>query len=228
VPQLAPVIFIFGLGFAGALLGMWLEQIPRASRAMLLLSGVLLVAIPLILVAPELASQYGWTGGLLWMALGFLALWLINRYVYPLCPACAHDHNHDSCAVPLHGFAAPLVIASGLHSFIDGWSLVASGQQSSQTLRLAFLVGITLHKLPEGLALGTILRASLGSRWRATGGAGLAQFMTVVGGAVALWLAPFAGARWSGAFLGLAGGTFLYLGYHTLEAEARRRRAVAH
>jgi zinc transporter ZupT len=106
---------------------------------------------------------------------------------------------------------------------MDGWSLVASGQQSSQALHVAFLIGVTLHKLPEGLALGTILRASLGSRWRATGGAGLAQFMTVVGGAVALWLAPFAGARWSGTFLGLAGGTFLYLGYHTLEAEWRRR-----
>ena len=226
VQQLVPVIFIFGLGLTGALLGMWLEQIPRVSRIMLLLSGGLLVTIPLVLVAPELAERYGWAGGLVWMALGFTALWLINRYVYPLCPSCAHNHNHDACAVPLHGFAAPLVLASGLHSFMDGWSLAASRQDPSQALQLAFLVGITLHKLPEGLALGAILRASLRSRWRVAGGGALAQFMTVVGGVVALWLAPWAGARWSGAFLGLAGGTFLYLGYHTLEAEWERRSAA--
>ena len=228
VQPLVPVIFIFGLGLTGVLLGMWLEQIPRVSRIMLLLSGGLLVAIPLILVAPELAEHYGWAGGLLWMALGFAALWAVNRYVYPLCPACAHDHNHAACSVPLHGFAAPLVLASGLHSFMDGWSLVASRQDPSQALQLAFLVGITLHKLPEGLALGAILRAALRSRWRVASGGALAQFMTVVGGAVALWLAPWAGARWSGAFLGLAGGTFLYLGYHTLEAEWERRRAASH
>jgi zinc transporter ZupT len=226
VQQLVPVVFIFGLGLTGVLLGMWLEQIPRISRIMLLLSGGLLVAIPLILVAPELAEHYGWAGGLLWMALGFAALWLVDRYVYPLCPACAHNHNHDSCAVPLHGFAAPLVLASGLHSFMDGWSLVASRQDPSQALQFAFLMGITLHKLPEGVALGAILRASLRSRWRVAGGGALAQFMTVAGGAVALWLAAWVGARWSGAFLGLAGGTFLYLGYHTLEAEWERRSAA--
>ena len=222
--QLLPVICIFGLGLAGALLGMWLEQIPRVSRVMLLTSGGLLVTISLLLVAPELAVHYGWTGGLLWMALGFLALWSINRFLYPLCPSCAHNHDHDACAVPLHGFAVPLVFASGLHSFMDGWSLMASRQDPSQALQLAFLVGITLHKLPEGLALGTILRASLNSRWRVAGGAALAQFMTVGGGAVALWLAPWAGVHWSGAFLGVAGGSFLYLGYHTLEAELERHK----
>jgi zinc transporter ZupT len=226
VQQLVPVAFIFGLGLTGALLGMWLERIPRVSRIMLLLSGGLLVTISLILVAPELSEQYGWTGGLLWMALGFAVLWLVNRYVYPLCPSCAHNHNHAACPAPLHGFAAPLVLASGLHSFMDGWSLVASRQGPSQALQAAFLLGITLHKLPEGLALGAILQASLLSRWRVAGGAALAQFMTVVGGAVALWLAPFAGGRWSGVFLGLAGGTFLYLGYHTLEAEWERRAAA--
>ena len=226
--SLFPVFCIFGLGLAGALVGMWLEQIPRVSRTVLVSSGVLLVAISLLLVAPELAEHYGWTGGLLWMAVGFLVLWMINRYVYPLCPSCAHDHDHGSCSVPLHGFAVPMIFASGLHAFMDGWSLMASRQDPSQALQLAFLVGITVHKLPEGLALGAILRASLRARWRAGGGAALAQFMTVIGGMVALWLAPWAGVRWSGAFLGVAGGSFLYLGYHTLENEFALRRAPHH
>ena len=225
--QLLPAIFIFGLGLAGALLGMWLEQVPRVSRGILLLSGALLVAIPLALVAPELAAQYGWAGGLVWMGLGFAALWAFDHYVHPLCPSCAHSHDHHSCTLPLHGFAVPLVLASGLHSFMDGWSLMASRQNTSRTLQLAFLVGITMHKLPEGLALGAILRASLRSWWRVAAGGAVAQFMTVVGGAVALWVAPLASAKWTGVMLGLAGGTFLYLGYHTLEAEITPRPAVS-
>jgi len=225
--HLVPVIFIFGLGLTGALLGMWLEQMPRVSRGILVLSGALLLAISLTLVAPELAERYGWAGGLVWMGLGFAALWAFDRYIHPLCPSCAHSHDHHSCALPLHGFALPLILASGLHSFMDGWSLMASRENTSRSLQFAFLVGITMHKLPEGLALGAILRASLRSRWRVAGGAAAAQFMTVLGGAVALWAAPLAGARWTGVMLGLAGGTFLYLGYHTLEAEIVPRSAAS-
>lgn len=225
--QLVPVLFIFGLGLTGVLLGMWLEQMPRVSRGILVLSGALLVAIPLTLVAPELAERYGWAGGLVWMGLGFAALWAFDHYVHPLCPACAHSHDHHSCALPLHGFAVPLILASGLHSFMDGWSLMASRENTSRTLQLAFLVGITMHKLPEGLALGAILRASLRSWWKVAAGGAVAQFMTVVGGAIALWVAPLAGAKWTGVMLGLAGGTFLYLGYHTLEAEIAPRPAVS-
>jgi zinc transporter ZupT len=50
--------------------------------------------------------------------------------------------------------------------------------------------------------------------------------MTVVGGMAALWIATAVDFSWFGAFLGVAGGSFLYLGYHTLEAELSRRSAV--
>ncbi len=208
---------------SGATLGMWLEHIARVSRKVLLASGVLLVSVSLLLVAPELAEHYGWLGGLPWMGLGFAALLLIDRFLYPLCPACSHTHDHESCSTPLHGFAAPMIVASGLHSFMDGWALGTTQRDSSAELRLAVLIALALHKLPEGLALGAILRASMRSGWKTFLGAALAQGMTVTGGVIAWKIAPFVGARWTGAFLGIAGGSFLYLGYHTLEAELRRR-----
>jgi len=220
--HLAPVFLVFGLGLAGAVAGIWLEHRPRISRGILLLSGGLLVGISLALVAPELAERYGWVGGLLWMALGFAALWGIDHYVYPLCPSCSHSHDHRACVHPLHGFAVPLILASSLHSFMDGWSLMTSQAEASRTFQLAFLVGIAVHKAPEGLALGAILRASMASLRRVMAGALAAQFMTIVGGVAALGISPWAGAKWSGVMLGLAGGTFLYLGYHTLEAELKR------
>ena len=76
---------------------------------------------------------------------------------HPVCPACSPGHEHDDCATRLHGFATPLLIAAGLHSALDGWSVAAGNSM----LPPAFTIGIAFHKLPEGIALGVMARASM-------------------------------------------------------------------
>ncbi|HVT94466.1 MAG TPA: ZIP family metal transporter [Bryobacteraceae bacterium] len=218
-----PVFLIFLLGAAGAAAGMWLESIPRASKAVVLFSGIVLAGMSFFWVMPEIADHFGWMGGLLWVAVGFLLLWIVNRYLYPVCPSCTHTHDHHHCSSQLHGFAVPLMVASGLHSFMDGWSLAASNQRGLEDLQLVFLVGIAIHKLPEGLALGGILRAAMDSPVKTLLAAVLAQSMALAGFAAEAVLAPHAGPRWLGIMLGLAGGTFLYLGYHALESVYQQR-----
>ncbi|HSM80018.1 MAG TPA: ZIP family metal transporter [Bryobacteraceae bacterium] len=202
---------------------MWLESIPRASKAIVLLSGIVLAGMSFFWVMPEIAQHFGWMGGLLWVVVGFLLLWTVNRYLYQVCPSCTHTHDHDHCTSQLHGFAVPLIVASGLHSFMDGWSLGASRQQGFEDLQLVFLAGIAIHKLPEGLALGGILRAAMDSPVKTLLGSVLAQSMALAGFAAESVLAPYAGPRWLGIMLGLAGGTFLYLGYHALESVYQQR-----
>lgn len=223
--SLSPAIIVFAIALAGAIAGAAVEQAPHAARRMLLVSGAVLVLIALFLVAPEIAELYGWLRGVCWMAAGFALVWVIDHYLWPLCPSCSHTHNHETCASPLHGFAAPLIIASGLHSFFDGWSMTAA-QAASTSLQFAFIVGLGVHKIFEGIALGAILRASLRSWPRILAGAAAAQGMTIVGAAAALAMAGWIDARWFAAFLGIAGGSFVYLGYHTIEAELSRRAAV--
>ena len=87
---------------------------------------------------------------------------------------------------------------------------------------IAALVAILLHKIPEGLALGTILRASVGGARTAIAWCAAAELATVVGGAVGLWLAP---ASWINYPLAIAGGTFLFLGIHAVHSDWRRRGA---
>ena len=53
-------------------------------------------------------------------------------------------------------------------------------------LRVAVPLAVALHKLPEGIALGGILRASVGSRKVALGWAVLAEGATLAGGALAV------------------------------------------
>jgi zinc transporter ZupT len=223
--NLFPAFVVFGIGLAGAMGGGALEQAPRAARRMLLVSGGALLVIALFWVAPEIAEQYGWLRCFTWMAAGFGLLWAIDKFLWPLCPSCSHTHDHAACASPLHGLALPLIIASGVHSFFDGWGLMTA-QETSAKLELAFVLGVGVHKVFEGIALGAILRASVRTWPRILGGAAAAQGMTVVGGIAALWISAAVDTSWFAAFLGIAGGSFLYLGYHTIEAEMSRRSAV--
>jgi zinc transporter ZupT len=215
------VILVFGLAVAGALIGTRLAEVPKLSRKVLAASGALLIAISLFWVLPEVAAHYGWLAAFLWVSAGFAFLWIVDRFVYPICPACSHTHDHEGCATPLHGFAPPLLIAIGLHSFLDGCCLAAS-QEGSQFVRLVFLLGIGLHKLPEGLALGAIVRASMTSHWKSLLACIAAEAMTIVGGVAAFGVAASIGASWVGILLAAAAGTFIYLGYHAVEGELRR------
>src|SRR5260370_17205158 len=107
-----PVVAVFSLGVCGVALGLWLEELPRASRKVLPWSGVVLIAIAALGVLPEVAQSYGWLRATLWVALGFAVLWLINRYVHPVCPSCAHTHDLNPCHTRLHPFPPPPLLPS--------------------------------------------------------------------------------------------------------------------
>lgn len=214
------------LTLAGAFVGIRLAEVRAMSRRVLPFSGGLLVGVALFWILPEVAEGIGWVGGSAGLVGGFVALWMIDRYLYPVCPTCSHTHEHGSCERSLHGFAAPLLIAAGLHSFFDGWSLAVSQQKGYESLKVAFLVGIGVHKVPEGLALGALLMAALGVEWRAMAGAAAAQLMMLAGGALAVVVAPHMGANWAIGCLSVAAGAFVYLGYHAIDSEYQQRGAA--
>jgi zinc transporter ZupT len=214
------------LALAGSLVGIKLSEKREWSQRVLPFSGGMLVGIAAFWMLPEIAHHSSWTSAWTGLAIGFGLLWLIDRYVYPVCPTCSYTHDHGSCVQRLHGFAVPLLIASGLHSFFDGWSLAVSQEQGFEDLKFAFLAGIGAHKLPEGLALGALLAAALGTTAKALTGAAATQFMMIAGGTLAVVLAPHLGANWTVSFLSVAAGAFIYLGYHAIDSEYQRRGAT--
>lgn len=210
---------------ASAFLGVWLTSLPEISRRVIPLSGAILVLVSLFWVLPELVREFGLLPGAGLMAAGFGALLVIDKYVYSVCPACSHTHDHDSCHTPLHGFAVPLILAALLHSFFDGWMLAAGNEPGAGAVGPAILIGVALHKIPEGLAFGVIVRAALKSRARAFFFAGLVQGIMLAGGFVEYVASPFLGNRWVTVLLAFGGGTFLYLGSHAVHSEWKRRFA---
>ncbi len=220
-------LFIFTFAaIVSACAGVWLTSLPEISRRVIPFSGAVLIILSLFWILPELIAEFGLAVGAGLMIAGFGVLLIIDRYLYPVCPACSHTHDHDSCNTRLHGFAGPLIFAALLHSFVDGWVLAAGSERGIGPVGPAILLAVALHKLPEGLAFGVIVRAAVRSRQRAFFYAGLTQGIMLIGGFFEHAAAPHLGHRWIAVLLGLGGGTFLYLGYHAVHSEWKRRAAA--
>jgi hypothetical protein len=193
-------VLAMGCGIAGILLSG-----GRRAHVLVPLSGGLLAAVAMFALIPETAAQIGWLVALLAAASGYCLLEIFNRMGLPVCPSCSHSH----------GFSGPLVAATAIHAFVDGWGMMAIRGASEHEVSRAILAALLLHKIPEGLALGAILRMSAGSAGRAVALAILAEMPTLLGGMVGIWAAQ---ATWIGYPLALAGGAYLFLGIHAIRA----------
>jgi len=223
VTGVGPALAATLIAIAGAVVGIWLTGAHRHSRVVVPFSAGVLLGVALFFLMPELVAENGLGKSLLLFAGGYLLLLVINRYAYPVCPTCSHDHDHNSCATVLHGFAAPLITASAAHSFFDGWGIATAGEATTVGIRVGVPLALALHKIPEGIALGAILRVAVKSRVSALGWCALAEGVTVAGGLVGAVLTPHLGNRWIGYPLGLAAGCFLYLAFHAVHEEWKRR-----
>ena len=85
-------------------------------------------------------------------------------------------------------------------------------------------LALALHKIPEGVALGAILRAAVRSRAVAFSWSAAAESMTLAGAVSGAAMAPYLGVKWLHYPLAVAGGCFFYLGFHAVHGEWRRRK----
>jgi zinc transporter ZupT len=201
----------FAVAMAGAFGGLWMSALPAGARRVIPFSGGLLVGVALCGLLPELAGDIGWLRGVPVFAGGYLLLaWLDKRF---------HGHTHMDVEHAEAGYTVPLVLAASAHAFLDGWGLASTGH--SEAVSVVFPVAVMLHKAPEGLALGAFFRSTTGSRGKAFGLCFLAEFATYVGGWAGAVLTPKLGSAWTNYPLAIAGGAFLYLGYHAVAGEWR-------
>ena len=214
-------LFAALIGIGGVFLGLWLTGAGRRSRLVVPLSGGVLAGVVLLGLLPELVAEIGWLRTALLFAGGYSILPLINRYVAPVCPSCGHDHAHLAGEAALHGFAAPLISASALHSFFDGWSIATAQMAAPLGIRVAVPLAVALHKIPEGIALGAIVRASMRSRSSALLWCMAAEGTTLAGGVLGFWIAPRLGSEWITYPLGIAAGWLFYLGAHAIHEAMR-------
>ncbi len=210
------------LAWFGIIAGVFLGQSRAPSAHIAATGGGLLFGMALFWLLPEMAEAIGWPAALLLIAFGCAVLWVLDQTLLHRGHH-GHDHGHSHSG----GIAVPLLIAAAVHSLIDGWSVQVFSREALADV--AVPLGLALHKIPEGVALGLLTRKSVSSAWKALTLAGLVEAMTLVGA----WIEPRAdvsgkalfGAGWSQMVLGIVAGTFLYLGLHTA-VPARRKRGI--
>ena len=200
------------LAIAGIAAGVTVGRSRALPSHMAAAGGGLLFGIALFWVMPEIAQIFGWIAAVVLPILAAAAMLLTDRTLV---------HAGDAGRHPV---IAPLLAATAVHSFLDGWSLRALAAQP--LAGVAVPVGLALHKVPEGLALGWIAHRATASIWRAGLAAGAVELCTLVGA----YVEPRAdlsgsirfGPWWSAAVLGIISGSFLFLGMHAVLPSWRR------
>ena len=189
-----------------AVAGALLASRGTVVRYLIPLSGVILVGVALAVLIPELAADIGWAPTLVLAAAGYGALMAVDRLAFSVCPSC--DHHQHGPDIRLGGFLVPLLAAVAIHAFVDGWGLVAARSVAPGAGK-PLAVAILLHKIPEGLTLGAVTRASFDRTGPALAWCIAVEMATLIGGATGLWLTP---GVWVSYPLAVAAGTFLFLG----------------
>ncbi len=149
------------------------QRIREISVAVALGAIVALLIFDLLPEALEGTEEIGWPLTLIAIALGFLALVILDRFL-PESPA-VHNHSHaDSTALHI---SIATTIALSIHNIIEGMSVYGVASQSVSTaLLLAF--GIGIHNLPMGMIVYAGVRGqSLAKRILVLGVAVLSTFI---------------------------------------------------
>ncbi|HYG60815.1 MAG TPA: ZIP family metal transporter [Symbiobacteriaceae bacterium] len=183
------------------------EQVQRvvALGAGFLLGGALLTLLPEAMHSAR---------GPVWVTLGYLGLYGARRML---------AGNREDGPATDTAWAATLGMA--LHSFFDGAALGAAAVANARVGLIAW-GAVTLHKIPEGFGLAALVLSATGSRrlaFVATAAVGVA---TVAGALLAYGWAEVVHLP-HGALLGIAAGSFLYVGSTEMLPSLPRRADTA-
>ena len=201
------------LALVGVAIGVFMGESRRFSANLAAAGGGLLSGIALFWVLPEIAAlSSSWMRAALLTLAACLGLGILDRYLL---------HATEQSRSEL---VTPLLLATGVHSFLDGWRVQAV--PGVMLASVAVPLGLALHKIPEGLALGWVARKSLASPRRALGAAACVESLTMLGAL----LEPHGdrtgvekfGLWWMSFVLAVIAGSFLFLGVHALSPMRRK------
>ncbi|NQU12271.1 ZIP family metal transporter [bacterium] len=222
LPTLGRVVLAFLLAVVGGGISAAVGFSHKRLCGLISLAAGTLLGVTLFSIVPESVRLMTWWESVLALASGYVVFYVISRYVYHVCPACAASHFDETTTHRFSEIATALVIALAIHSTMDGLAM-AAGRHGSHGLDLGIVIAVCVHKVPEGLALGALLLGAGYARRRAVAWVAAVEATTVLGGLLGLWLlpdAPAAGhAFWLGALLCHVGGGFIYLATHAVLGE---------
>jgi len=179
-----------------------------------------LLGVTLFAIFPESLNDSGVWSLVAAAATGYVLFFFISKYVHHVCPACAASHFDADATRHFSEIATALIFALAIHSTTDG--LVLGIQQEAPSMdatKWSLFSALCIHKVPEGLALGSLLIGAGLRRSTALGWVAAVEATTLLGGAIGmLWLGKVS-TFWLGLIMAHVGGGFIYLATHAVVGE---------
>lgn len=206
------------LALAGVFVGVYLGRDPnKISEHMAAAGGGLLFGIALFWLVPEIGETSG-RGAAIGIAVGVAA-------VLALLEGLLGHSGHSA----QQGVMWPLLVATALHSTLDGWSIRILSVHPIDHIAVA--IGLALHKFPEGVALGWIALRSIRAPRRAFLASAAAELFTLAGAFSEPQLNASGQARfgvwWMAGALSVIAGGFLFLAVHAVAPCWKRGHVIA-
>jgi zinc transporter ZupT len=222
--SLGYVLLAFALAVGGGTLGAVLGTSHKRLCALISLGAGTLMGVTFFAILPETYTDLHLWQLLLSLGSGYVVFWLISKYIFHVCPACAASHFDEATTHRFSEIASAMMLALAIHCTVDGLAMSAGSETSgnSSTGRIvvfSIILAVCVHKIPEGLALGALLRGAgldtKGIIWRVLA----VESTTLLGGMLGLLFFPTASSFWIAIMLAHAGGGFIFLGTHAIIGE---------
>ncbi|HEY3413623.1 MAG TPA: ZIP family metal transporter [Armatimonadota bacterium] len=220
-----------GAAMLGAGVGASVKNIAHSTLCgMVSLAAGALLAVTAIHVLPEAAASMaatplaGWLLTALSTGAGLAAFFLVGKYVYYMCPACAATASERQEGYLRLGVL--MIVTLALHATMDGLAIAAGYQQHDAVLGALILIAVSYHKVPEGLALVSVCRLAGWSRTRSVLTTLAVELSTALGAFVGMRALNGAPPLVLGLTLGFIAGSFLYtVGFATLKEMLEHERS---
>jgi len=210
--------YLFALAGGGISTSLHLEHKPLC--ALISFAAGTLLGVTLFAIFPESLNDSGVWPVVAAAATGYVLFFFISKYVHHVCPACAASHFDADATRHFSEIATALIFALAIHSTTDG--LVLGIQQEAPSMdatKWSLFSALCIHKVPEGLALGSLLIGAGLRRSTALGWVAAVEATTLLGGAIGmLWLGKVS-TFWLGLIMAHVGGGFFYLAAHAVLGE---------
>jgi zinc transporter ZupT len=213
----------FALAVAGGTLGAVLGTSHKRLCALISLGAGTLLGVTLFAILPETYHALRIWQLLLALGSGYAVFAVISKYIFHVCPACAASHFDEATTHHFSEIASAMMLALAIHCTMDGLAMSAGNdtgpEGAGKVVVFTIILAVCVHKIPEGLALGALLR-----------GAGLTtgkillyvvgvETTTLLGGLLGWFVFPRVSEIWISAALAHAGGGFIFLATHAIIGE---------
>lgn len=136
-----------------------------------------MLAVALLAMLPAAMDA---RGGAVAVLVGYL---LVHLTQHTLTPHFHYGEETHTEAMVSRGIGIWALVGLLPHSFFDGVA-IASGFLGGHSLGVLVFTAVLLHKIPTGVSLASVMRASGNSRGRTMGAVVLIALATVLGGAI--------------------------------------------